>query len=178
MLTWDTRALRGKEDIKHMLTERLAKTGIRNLRVIEDGKPHLESAGEDLAFVTSHFAFDFAHGTGSGMFRLAATNCKTGSAEELADVNSWKALHISTTVDSILGQDLDDAEALRDKRSKLVDPLGKKRTYRQQREDAREFLYDDEGPTVLLVGAGHSSLMMVRLLALASPPLIPNRPHA
>jgi hypothetical protein len=142
-----------------MLKERLPKTGIKNVKSLLDPAPELEIMGLDLAFITVHFGFDFAHGTGSGMLRLSPVGAKTGSKEELADVKNWKALHISLTMETLMGYDPEDGSHARDKNPKLIDPLGKARTYHQMRADEQECLYGQE-PTVLIVGGKQRQLTL------------------
>jgi hypothetical protein len=150
-LTMDSRSLRGPDKITHMLNERLAKTGVKNIQLMDLPKPTVEFMGEDLAFITAHFKLEWALGTGSGMIRLAPTKAKSGTKEELADVNVWEIYHISTTMDTLQGINPDSGERVRDRRPKLLDPLGKARTYTQMREDEKECLHGFE-PTVLIVG--------------------------
>ena len=134
-----------------MLNERLSRNGIKNLRVLSDKAPEVEWMGLDLAFVSVHFGYDWAHGTGSGVYRLSPTNCKTGSKQELADLSSWQIYNMSTTIDTLLGHDPEKGDQVRYEKPKLIDPLGKARTYNQLRSDEQECLYGFQ-PDAVIVG--------------------------
>ncbi|TPX17884.1 uncharacterized protein E0L32_002985 [Thyridium curvatum] len=172
MLTWDIRALAGHENIRPMLTERLAKTGIKNIRINPYMPPSLEKLGDDLSFVLFHFEFAFAHGTGIGAARLSPFAAKTGSAAELADVKSWKLYTIGTSIETVDGWDSENGDKVRYQHAKVHDPLRKARNYRQLREDEREYK-DGSQPTVVIVGAGHTGLVLAaRFKVLGIPHLI------
>lgn len=171
-LTWDIRVFHGHELIRKMLDERLAKTGIKNIRINPQAPVQLETIGEDLSWLSFHFEFDFAHGTGVGVARLSPFASKTGSAAELADVKSWKIHTVGTTIESIQGWDAESGDKMRYQHGKIHDPLGKARTYQGLRQDELEGK-DGFEPTVVIVGAGHTGLCMAaRLKVLDVPHLI------
>ncbi|KAH7142199.1 hypothetical protein EDB81DRAFT_653137 [Dactylonectria macrodidyma] len=163
LLTWDLRTLRGHDDIRRMLQERLPKTGITNIRLNQHATASLERVGDDLAFILFHIEFDFAHGTGVGVARLSPAAAKTGSAAELADIGSWKIYSIGTAVETVRGWDAEYGDKTRDQRAKLHDPEGKGRTYNQLRQDEVE-LKDGSDPAVIIVGAGQTGLAMAARL--------------
>ncbi|EON98386.1 putative dimethylaniline monooxygenase protein [Phaeoacremonium minimum UCRPA7] len=172
LLTWDIRALAGHENIRPMLTERLSKTGIKNIRASPHIPSSLETLGDDLSFVLFHFEFDFAHGTGIGAARLSPFTAKSGSASELADVNSWKLYTIGTAIETVEGWDAENGDKIRYQKAKIHDPLGKARNYQELREDEREGR-DGFQPTVVIVGAGHTGLTLAaRFKVLGIPHLV------
>ncbi|KAJ4371643.1 hypothetical protein N0V83_004863 [Neocucurbitaria cava] len=163
LLTWDIRALHGHEAIRQMLRERLSKTGIKNIRLNDQASPGIEKIGEDLSFILFHFEFDFAHGTGVGVARLSPFAAKTGSTAELADEKSWKIYTIGTALETVEGWDAEYGDKIRYQHGKIHDPLGKGRTYQELRDDELEG-NDGFGPTVVIVGAGHTGLCMAARL--------------
>jgi cation diffusion facilitator CzcD-associated flavoprotein CzcO len=172
LLTWDIRALHQHENIRPMLTERLPKTGITNIRINHQAPPVVETLGDDLSFLLFHFEFDFAHGTGVGVMRLCPFAAKTGSAAELADVNSWKIHTVGTTLETVDGWDAEYGDKIRYQHGKMHDPLGKGRTYADLRRDEVECTEGND-PTVVIVGAGQTGLTMAaRLKVLGIPHLI------
>ncbi|CAK7228049.1 hypothetical protein SEUCBS140593_006784 [Sporothrix eucalyptigena] len=172
LLTWDIRTLAGHDNIKPMLAERLAKTGIKNVRVSPYIPSSLERLGDDLSFVLIHFEFDFAHGTGIGAGRLSPLAAKTGSASELAEASSWKLYSVGTAIETVDGWDAENGDKMRYQKAKVQDPLGRARTYRQLREDEREGR-DGFQPTVVIIGAGHTGLTMAaRFKVLGIPHLV------
>ncbi|ETS80551.1 hypothetical protein PFICI_08080 [Pestalotiopsis fici W106-1] len=172
LLTWDIRALAGHENIRPMLTERLAKTMISNVRISPHIPSSLETLGEDLSFVSFHFEFDFKHGTGVGVAQLSPIKAKTDAATELADIDSWKLYTIGTAISTVDGWDAETGDRMRNREARVHDPLGRGRNYQELREDEREYNNGCE-PTVVIIGAGHAGLAMAaRLKVLGIPHLI------
>lgn len=172
LLTWDIRALHGRDNIRLMLEERLQKTSISNIRVSRHAPASLETLGDDLSFILLHIEFDFAHGTGVGVARLSPIAAKTGSAAELADFKSWKIYTIGTTVETIRGWDAESGDKGRYQRGKYHDPEGRGRSYRELRQDEVE-IKDEIDPAVVIVGAGQTGLAMAaRLKVLGIPHLV------
>ncbi|CAK7235187.1 hypothetical protein SBRCBS47491_009207, partial [Sporothrix bragantina] len=172
LLTWDIRTLAGHDQIRHMLTDRLGVTSIKNVRFSPYIPSSLEVLGDDLSFILFHFEFDFAHGTGIGAGRLSPVASKTGAAAELADFRSWKLYSLGTAVETVDGWDAENGDKMRYQAAKVQDPLGRARTYRQLREDEREGR-DGFQPIVVIVGAGHTGLTMAaRFKVLGIPHLV------
>ena len=163
LLTWDVRTLRGHDKIRLMLDERLPKTGIKGIRINSDGPPVIENLGEDLCFVLLHFELDFIHGTGVGVMRLSPFKAKTGSAEELANVDSWRIFTIGTALETVQGWDPEYGDKMRYERGKIFDPLGKARSYHEIRADEIAGT-DGLNPTVVIIGAGNCGLAMAARL--------------
>ena len=163
MLTWDVRTLRGHDKIRHMLEERLLKTMIKNIKINPEVAPVVENLGEDLKFVLFHVEFDFVHGTGVGVMRLSPVKAKTGSAAELASVDSWKIFTIGTAIASVQGWDAEYGDQMRSQRGKVDDPLGQARSYHEIREDEIRGKNGFE-PAVVIVGAGSCGLAMAARL--------------
>lgn len=157
LLTWDIRTFRGHEKILKMLKERLPMTGIKNIGINYEAPPLKETLGDDLTFVLFHVVFDFVHGTGSGVIRLSPLAAKTGTADELVDVNVWKIYCIGTTLETIDGWDPEFGDKMRYQRGKVHDPEGKNRSYAELRVDE---LNREPNPTVVIVGAGNCGLAM------------------
>ncbi|UPK92622.1 hypothetical protein LCI18_003557 [Fusarium solani-melongenae] len=162
LLTWDIRTLHGHDNIRPMLQERLKRTGIKNIRVSSYAPASLDTLGDDLSFVLLHMEFDFAHGTGIGVVRLSPLEAKTGSAVELANVKSWKIYNIGTSLETVEGWDAESGDKGRYQRGKFHDPEGKGRSYNELRKD--EVQFNDQDPTVVIVGAGQTGLAMAARL--------------
>ncbi|KAH8664907.1 hypothetical protein BGZ61DRAFT_367151 [Ilyonectria robusta] len=172
LLTWDIRSLHGHDLIRPMLKVRLPKTEIKNIKLNDQIPPSLETLGDDLSFIIIHLEFDFLHGTGVGVMRLSPFMAKTGSAAELADVDSWKIYTIGTALETVQGWDAESGDKMRYQHAKVHDPLGQGRAYEEIRQDE---LQGNEGfdPTVVIVGAGHTGLAMAaRCKVLGIPHLI------
>ncbi|KAJ4031364.1 hypothetical protein NW756_009251 [Fusarium oxysporum] len=172
LLTWDIRTLQGHDQIGTMLTERLSKTAITNIRLNPHVPATVETLGPDLSFILLHLEFDFAHGTGVGVARLSPLKAKTGTATDLADAKSWMIYSVGTAIETVHGWDAEYGDKERYQAGKYHDPLGKSRTYQQIRDDEAA---GKEGfqPTVVIIGAGHTGLSMAaRCKVLGIPHLI------
>ncbi|OJA09278.1 hypothetical protein AZE42_01993, partial [Rhizopogon vesiculosus] len=68
-LTWDLRTFEGRNDITKLLDARLAVTGLREIRLLEEPlrEPVLEKLFPDLAWVRFCFEFTTKHGKGTGV---------------------------------------------------------------------------------------------------------------
>ncbi|EXL54425.1 hypothetical protein FOCG_05294 [Fusarium oxysporum f. sp. radicis-lycopersici 26381] len=172
LLTWDIRTLHGHDQIGTMLTERLSKTAITDIRLNPHVPATVETLGPDLSFILLHLEFDFAHGTGVGVARLSPFKAKTGTATDLADAKSWMIYSVGTAIETVHGWDAEYGDKERYQAGKYHDPLGKSRTYQQIRDDEAA---GKEGfqPTVVIIGAGHTGLSMAaRCKVLGIPHLI------
>ncbi|KAM5364395.1 hypothetical protein ACJA88_013036 [Fusarium oxysporum] len=172
LLTWDIRTLQGHDQIGTMLTERLSKTAITDIRLNPHVPATVETLGPDLSFILLHLEFDFAHGTGVGVARLSPFKAKTGTATDLADAKSWMIYSVGTAIETVHGWDAEYGDKERYQAGKYHDPLGKSRTYQQIRDDEAA---GKEGfqPTVVIIGAGHTGLSMAaRCKVLGIPHLI------
>lgn len=172
LLTWDIRALHGHENIGAMLTERLPKTMIKNIRLNPRAPVQLETLGKDLSFILFHLEFDFAHGTGVAAGRLSPLGARTGTADELAKDSAWIIYSIGTSVQTIQGWDAESGDKVRFQGGKVRDPLGLGRGYPELQHDESDFKKDAD-PTIVIVGAGHTGLCMAaRCKVLGIPHLI------
>ncbi|KAK5118079.1 hypothetical protein LTR62_004125 [Meristemomyces frigidus] len=155
-LSWDFHTLRGNTKIFEFAEPRLAKAGLHNLKLQEDGKfkPGMQEPIEGLEWVESMFSFDTAVGRGKGMLRLVST--PTGT---------WKAHMIYTVLNELRGfEEISGHHRPHGGVNSLLGGAAEGNWY-ERRERQKDFL--DEEPTVLVIGAGQSGLNMgARLQAL------------
>jgi cation diffusion facilitator CzcD-associated flavoprotein CzcO len=161
-LSWDFHTARGIPKIVKFLTPLLAKAGVKNLKLQEDGKfaPNNQEPIPGLEWVESMFSFETSVGSGKGMVRLVCLPNGT-----------WKAHMIYTAL-----QELKDFPEM----SGDLRPHGGNNSLKggaiegnwyERRQRKKEFL--DEEPGVLIIGAGQSGLNLgARLQALGMSCLI------
>jgi hypothetical protein len=91
-LTWDLRTFEGRNDITKLLDTRLAVTGLREIRLLEESlrEPVLLKLFHDLAWVRFCFGFTTMHGKGTGVVYLVP----------LPD-SKWKAYSLLTCLDEL-----------------------------------------------------------------------------
>ena len=146
-LTWDIRTFEGSAKIGAFLGARLANAGVANVKSV--APPELQRPFPDIAWIQVVFTFETAVGFCSGIARLVP----------LAEGNSttWKAHCIFTTLDGLKG---------------FPEKIGPLRNHeanhgKWEAQRAKEVLFEDADPTVLIVGGGHSGLdVAVHLKAL------------
>ncbi|OJA09276.1 hypothetical protein AZE42_01999, partial [Rhizopogon vesiculosus] len=153
-LTWDLRTFEGRKDITKLLDARLAATGLREIRLLEEPlrEPVLQKMFPDLAWVRFCFGFTTKHGNGTGVVYLVP----------LPD-SKWKAYSLLTCLDSLT------------EFPERVGPLRNQKAdhgiWEENRRQEIEFTADD--PTVLVIGAGQAGLTIgARLKYLGIPTLI------
>lgn len=92
-LSWGITTMRGLSHISQYLQDRVSRSGISQLKVIDEGalQPRLSDIG-GLVWIESGFAFETKHGHGRGILRLI----------NLAP-SKWKAWIIHTSLDELKG---------------------------------------------------------------------------
>ncbi|KAI0158361.1 FAD/NAD(P)-binding domain-containing protein [Xylariaceae sp. FL1272] len=148
-LQWDFRTIHGREAIQNFLVKNKKSGPLSSFRLHETGKfqPQLEVIDEKTGFawISSLFHFESNIGTGSGVLRLT---------QERPGV--WKAFAVYTALQDLKGHD----EPLGAKRSYgTIDSMPgglAKGTWAERRK--RQLDFAEEGPQVLIVGAGQAGL--------------------
>jgi hypothetical protein len=144
--TWDFRTFRGVPNIVQFLTDRLAPTNPRALKLRKDAFLQLQRPDPDLAWISFFFDFETEVGVASGIVRLVPT----ASGE-------WKAHTVFTN--------LEDLKNFPEQIGPLRDRTTSHGLWEENRR--REAGFEGQSPTVLIVGAGHSGLALAaRLKAL------------
>jgi len=137
-LTWDFRTSHGKDALSKFLKDHLSvfdpQSDTFNLQ--RDGT-ELQRLCEDIVWIQAFFNFDTNVGHAPGVFRLVP----------LPD-GAWKA-HVVYT-------NLEDLKGFPERMGSLRNFEPNHGKWAAKREREREFL--DEGPTVVIVGGGHSGL--------------------
>ncbi|KAF7324570.1 Flavin-containing monooxygenase [Mycena kentingensis (nom. inval.)] len=151
-LTWDFRAFHGATSIQTFLTDRAS--GIAPDTVALAPGAMLARPYPDLVWINAFFGFaTTTGGTCSGIFRLVPTAS-----------GAWKAHCVFTNLEDLAGFPEKDR-----------DFAPNNGTWVQQRRAALD-AYESESPTVLVIGAGHSGLVLAaRLKALGVRTLLVER---
>ncbi|KAI6105061.1 hypothetical protein EDD16DRAFT_231606 [Pisolithus croceorrhizus] len=137
-LTWDFRTYEGRDAIRQFLANQLPKFGPSAFTLCED-LTEFYMPYEDLAWIQAFFNFDTIVGHASGIFRLVP----------LAD-GSWKAHTVYTGLEGLRGF----PEKIEFPRNHGVN-CG---------PGTREQEFVDEDPTVVVIGGGHSGLILAARL--------------
>ncbi|KAI6131196.1 hypothetical protein EDD16DRAFT_1468477 [Pisolithus croceorrhizus] len=137
-LTWDFRTYEGRDAIRQFLANQLPKFDPSAFTLCED-LTEFHMPYEDLAWIQAFFNFDTIVGHASGIFRLVP----------LAD-GSWKAHTVYTSL-----------EGLRGFPEKIEFPRNNEMNCGPGTTE-QEFV--DEDPTVVVIGGGHSGLILAARL--------------
>lgn len=146
-LTWDFRTFEGSAKIGTFIGARLAHAGVSNVKSV--APPELQRPFPDIAWIQVIFTFETTVGFCSGVARLVPLAEANGTA--------WKAHCVFTTLDGLKGF------------PEKIGPLRSHEANHGKWEAARakEVLFENADPTVLIVGGGHSGLdVAVHLKAL------------
>lgn len=139
-LTWDFHTYEGKDTIKQFLANQLPKFNPSAFTLCED-LTGLHIPYEDLAWIQAFFEFDTIVGHASGIFRLVP----------LAD-GSWKAHTVYTSLEGLKG---------------FPEKIGFPRNHEMNCgtcSERREQEFLEEEPTVVVIGGGHSGLILAARL--------------
>ncbi|KAJ7159293.1 hypothetical protein C8R43DRAFT_882040 [Mycena crocata] len=142
-LTWDFRTFHGTASIEKFLTDRLVVTKPANFRV-KNELTQLECPYPDIAWIRVVFDFETEVGLASGIVRVVPQ----------ADGGNWKAHCIYTNLEGLKG--------MPEKIGGLRNEAPNHGRWAQERAQAVAF--QDEDPTVLVVGGGHAGLDMAARL--------------
>ncbi|KAJ7648069.1 hypothetical protein FB45DRAFT_895162 [Roridomyces roridus] len=143
-LTWDFRTFNGLPAIRQFLTDRLASAKLSDIRV-KEGLTGLQRPYPDIAWI--QIGFDFATqgnvGQASGIVRIVPQSS-----------GPWKAHHIYTNLEDLTG---------------FPEKLGPRRNFAPNHgkwvsEREKSVAFENENPTVLVIGGGHSGLDMAARL--------------
>ncbi|KAK0463684.1 uncharacterized protein EV420DRAFT_1745222 [Desarmillaria tabescens] len=145
-LSWDNRTLHTIPVIKNFLddNDRLKSSGLRNFKL--EGEPVLLRANRDFTWVQCFFTFETSIARGRGFFRLMRG----------ADDGAWKAKTFYTGIEEFKGYE---------EHRGSTRPVGvnhgantDRKSWKDSRTEKREFI--DAEPTVLIIGAGQSGLVV------------------
>ncbi|EJT98947.1 FAD/NADP-binding domain-containing protein [Dacryopinax primogenitus] len=158
-LTWDFRAFQGQAAIRKFLEDRLALCEVRNVRLTDKLVPSVVKVGE-LSWVQASAEFDTKWGSASLVFRLVPYLPEP--AEPAPNANGlptepdpeWCAFALFSNLDSLHG---------------VIEQVGAHRVEHPPRKSwnalrAKELEFEQEGPTVLIIGGGHNGTMMAARL--------------
>ncbi|KAJ7730607.1 hypothetical protein DFH07DRAFT_848634 [Mycena maculata] len=135
-LTWDFRSFHGLPAIHKFLTDRLASSKLTNFHVREE-LTVLQRPYPDIAWIRLYFDFETQIGLASGIVRLVP---QPGS--------QWKAHCMFTN--------LEDLKGFPENIGGLRNPAPNHGKWAQERLQSASF--DNDEPTVLIIGGGHSGL--------------------
>ncbi|KAJ7648039.1 hypothetical protein FB45DRAFT_1052413 [Roridomyces roridus] len=135
-LTWDFRTFNGLPAIRQFLTDRLASCKLTNFRV-KEGLTALQQPYPDLAWIQICFEFTHAVGEATGIVRIVPQSS-----------GPWKAHVMYTNLDDLAG---------------FPERLGPHRNFAPNHgkwvsEREKSVAFENEDPTVLVIGGGHSGL--------------------
>ncbi|QIZ37980.1 NAD(P)/FAD-dependent oxidoreductase [Saccharopolyspora sp. ASAGF58] len=148
-LTWDIRTFRGRAAIGSMLTEYL-DTASPSGFVVEDGTTPTLTEFAGRRTVEAFFTFTTRLAHGRGVLRL------------VPDGDRWRAWTVLTSMQDIKGHE-EKSTSIADVAFDQYNTAVKDRpTWYETRAREREFA--DSEPTVVIVGAGHSGLMLAARL--------------
>ena len=135
-LTWDFRTFEGTHAIKKFLEDRLHKAKPSSFK-LKDEFLGLQQPYPDVAWIQAMFDFETDVGLGSGVFRLVP----------LSD-GGWKAHTMFTN--------LEDLKGFPERIGPLRDHRPNHGKWAEKRK--KEIEFEDDEPTVLIIGGGQSGL--------------------
>lgn len=159
--SWDFRCIQNRENIVCYFQNN-HNAGISGIHLQENGafQPSFQAPCPGIQWIQSMFDFESRHGRGKGTIRLVMDG---------EDGSEWKCYLMHFRLKELKGHE--EKIGLRRPES-YVDTSDY--NWQQRRERQKEFL--DEEPTVLIVGAGQSGLILgARLQQLGIPSLIIER---
>ncbi|KAJ7090179.1 hypothetical protein C8R44DRAFT_818281 [Mycena epipterygia] len=136
-LTWDFRSFHGAPSIQNFLSDRLASAQLTNFR-IKDQFTALQQPYPDIAWIQVIFDFETSVGLVSGVVRLVPQPSRA----------PWKAHCMYTN--------LQDLKGFPEKIDGLRNSAANYGKWERERQHALSF--EEEEPTVLVIGGGHSGL--------------------
>ncbi|KAK2785850.1 hypothetical protein FQN51_003767 [Onygenales sp. PD_10] len=165
VLSWDFRSIHGADNIGAYFVANIERANFQKIEPRSSGpfQPTFKTAVPGLEWIETMFDFETETGRGSGVLRL------------VLDVDDkWKAYLLSFTLQELKGfeEPIASRRSLGGNNSLAGDP--QREDWLQKRE--REQSFKGQEPKVLIIGAGHSGLMVgARLRQLGVPSLIVER---
>ncbi|KAK0533607.1 hypothetical protein OC835_002963 [Tilletia horrida] len=168
-LQWDHRTLQGHDGLRAFLSENSKlgtkdKPAIFNVQ-IEDGRDAVSAGfapdGSPSGCITAIFAFETQVGRGRGVFRLTADLQELDVKDPKTTASAWKALTVCTCLEELKGHE----EPLAPERRPngiVHKPLKHRSTWLERRQ--REVEFEDEQPTVVIVGGAQAGLALAARL--------------
>ena len=149
-LTWDIRSYRGITGITELLDQYAATANPREF-VVEAGKvPAVtETGGVRMIEALVTFRTDQAHGR--GVLRLRETD------------RGWQAWTMSTSMEDLIGHEERHTSINDVTFPEYTTAVRGRKTFYEKRTEERGF--ENSEPTVMIIGAGHSGLMLAARLA-------------
>lgn len=162
-LTWDLRTLHGFDEIRPVLESRLAEVQVSDFGLAPDKQPALiEAADGSAQWVQAFYRFKTATAHGQGLVRLVPED------------GGWKAWTVLTDMCDLIGHEETQTVIADAANHHYTDAVKGRLTWPEYQEQRREFA--DTEPAVLVIGAGHSGLMLAaRLERLGLPTLVVDR---
>lgn len=158
-LTWDLRSLRGIENIVAMLSELLPGSGLHEFALTDGKTQEYVDVTESRLGINAFFTFRTRVAHGCGVVRLVDENGR------------FKAWTVLTDMRDLIGHEERRTSIAAAANHEYTDAVEGRLTWPEFRERQREFV--DREPTVLVVGAGHSGVMLAaRLEHLGVPTLV------
>lgn len=161
-LTWDLRSLHGWEQIRPVVEERAHQTGFHTFALAPGKTPALVAPEGAEPWVQAFFVFETEVAHGRGVVRL------------IHEDGEWRAWTVLTDMEDLIGHEESFTKLADAGNHEYTDAVEGRLTFPEWREKQREFA--DQDPTVLVIGAGHSGLMLAaRLEHLGLPTLVVDR---
>jgi Pyridine nucleotide-disulphide oxidoreductase len=149
--TWTRPTFSGRPAIREAFGATVARAGAKNFRVAaRESRPRF-ARRSGRRVLEAWFDFDTAVGTGAGFVRLL---------HDESDADDPKIWLLLTTLHSLKG--FEDPVGIKRQTGNAYSKIQSSVNWKQHRE--REQAYADRDPAVLVVGAGHSGLMLAARL--------------
>jgi hypothetical protein len=147
-LTWDIRTFEGTPKIRKFLSDRLGQAKISHVELTHEMAPRLLRPMPDLVWIQFGFKFETEIGLCSGIAKLVPI------VDKSSPTLVWKAFSLFTQLDDLKGFP-EKVGALRNKESNH----GKWESARKE-----EAAFEGRDPAALIIGGGHSGLMVAARL--------------
>jgi hypothetical protein len=142
-LDWDLRTIHTVSEIEEYISRNQPRARLTAFRLQYEGKfqPKIEEPVEGLRWISSMFFFESRVGRGTGVLRLTQD-----------EAGVWKAYSLYTSLQELKG--FDEPMGLRRSKGTIESMPGSLGQGNWLERRQRQFEFQDEEPTVLLVGAG------------------------
>jgi putative flavoprotein involved in K+ transport len=158
-LTWDLRSLHGFGEIRPVLEQHLSAARVSGVQLMRRSAPQLIEPPDGKPFVQAFYEFKTATAHGRGHVRL------------VSEEGEWKAWTVLTDMLDLIGHEESYTVIADAAQHQYTDAVKGRLTWPEYQEQRREFAGSE--PTALVIGAGHSGLMLAaRLERLGVPTLV------